>query len=160
MANRQALVSAFAGAGNQAAFGAIGGSTAGAVGAVAGVAGAIAQSALTYYYEGKYQALTDRQYQNTPDTLACVGNPLRRYYTANAGICLMEVTSDSYTQTRYNNKISNYGYDVNEYYDDISDFMSISGYYAFESEVKGNVPMDWKNQIASKFANGIRIMIV
>ena len=160
MANKQALVSAFAGAGNQAAFGAIGGSTAGAVGAVAGVAGAIAQSALTYYYEGKYQALTDRQYQNNPDTLACVGNPLRRYYSANAGICLMEVTSDSYSQTRYEKKLSNYGYDVNEYYDDISDFMKITGYYAFESEVKGNALMDWKNQIAGKFVSGMRMVIL
>lgn len=161
MQNKQAVVSAFAGAGNQAAFGAIGGSSTGAVGAVAGVTGAVAQTALTYYYEGKYQSLTDRQYHLTPDNLACVGNVLRRIlpYSGN-GDSIIEVTSDPYSLTRYDKKLSNYGYDVNEYFDSITDFMTVTGYYAFQSEVSGNALMDWKNAIASKFANGIRIVCV
>lgn len=161
--NEKALVSGLASTAQTAGFGAVGGGPAGAVaGAAAGIVSATAQYALNYAYEGKEQELVDRQYKNSQDSMVCFGNSLRYAHTPAivSAFSIYELDADSYSIGRYNAKTDTYGYDVNEYFDSITDFMTVSGYYAFECEVRGNVLMDWKNQIASKFANGIRIVIV
>ena len=155
--NAKASASAIAGGIQTGAIGAISG--AGPLGAVAGVSSALVQIGVNYAYEGKEQALKDKEYQLNQDAMITIGNSLTQIVGGLENcLSLYEITPDSYTIQRYNNKISTYGYNVNEYYNDSSWFTA--GYFIAQCEITGNCPMDWKNAIASKFANGIRIVSV
>lgn len=158
--NEKALVSGIGGSVQTAGFGAVGGGGAGAAAGLAGgLVSAVSTYAVNYLYEGKEQALTDAQYRNSQDSLVCIGNSMR--YASNPALAsvfsIWQLEADAYSLGRYNAKVATYGYDVNEYYSDVSMFIS-AGFYAFEAEVIGNVLMDWKNQIAGKLASGVRMV--
>lgn len=159
--NEKALVSGLSGSVQTAAFGALGGGPAGAIAGLAGgIVSATAEYAVNYIYEGSVQDLEDAKYRNSQDSFTVFGNSMRSYFQGpTPAICVVEMEGDAYSIARYNAKVSEYGYDVNEYYNDISMIIG-SGYYAMECEIMGNVLMDWKNQIAGKLSAGVRIVMI
>lgn len=157
----QQLMSSLASSASGAVGGAVGGSMAGigaGVGAAAGVAtgviSAIGNYAVSSYYSPKQQALIDKSYQNANDTITMCGGASSWLYLLSADVGVIKVTWDATIKATYESDVSNNGYYVNYVTDDFDSIIT-TGPIQATVEVTGGIPTAWKEQITSRFANGV-----
>ncbi len=160
----QQLVSGIASSATGAVGGAVGGSLAGigaGMGAVAGVAtgvvSALGNYAVSAYYSPKQQAIIDKSYKNANDTICMVGGASSYIFFNFDNGGLYKEEWDPTVKQAYTNDITNNGYYVNYATSDF-DSMIVNGPIQATVEVQGDIPIVWKEQITSRFANGVYLV--
>ena len=139
-------------------MGPIGGMTAGAGAALSGGSGLIStlgNYAIQSVYSPKIQALTDKAYVYANDTLTVMGSAsLFMFNTWKGGLFRMSWDSES---------LDTYNYDVqkNGYYtfyvpdDPAESLTDYAGPVTADVDVTGPIPTAWKEQIHTRFQNGV-----
>ena len=156
----QQLVSGIASSATGAVGGAVGGSMAGmgaGVGAVAGVAtgviSAVGNYAVSAYYSPKQQAIIDKSYTYANDTISMVGGASALLYMG-VEQGLIKVEWDEKVKTQYIQDTAINGYYVNSATSTFEG-MLINGPIQATVDVQGDIPIVWKEQITTRFANGV-----
>ncbi len=157
------LVERIAGAGQGAIGGAIAGgmSGAGGIGAVAGFGlnaiSSLGQYVINQHYDPKEQAIIDKRYKNSKDELIFVGSKVESILNQSTDFSIVEEAWDNDSQNRYFGYINTYGYKRDFYSLNCNQYYNV-GYMSGDFEIKGNIPNIWKNQINTRFRNGVRVI--
>lgn len=158
----QQLLSGIANSATSAAMGAImgpvGGLSAGAGAAVGGSSGllsSLGNYAIQSIYSPKQQALTDRAYHYANDSLAICGSVCYSMFNSWKG-GLFRVQWDVQSLDTYNYDVAKNGYHT--YYIPDDPAVSLTDYagpITADVDVTGPIPTAWKEQIHTRFLNGV-----
>ena len=145
--------------GQSAIGGGIAGGMAGMVGAgavggtVLGVASSLGQYALSGHYNQKEQQIIDARVKNTKDELGLIGEAVdsvrEPWYVTEEW--------DDLSKNRLIEHQNTYGNKLNYSSINCQNFYTV-GPMVGDFEIKGNIPNTWKNQINSRFRNGVRVI--
>jgi len=126
-------------------------------GTVLGVASSLGQYALNNYYAPKEQKLLDDLHKKGKSELLLYGERLASFVYRSTDFCIITETWDSESLTRYESDINTNGFVMNYPCLNCSQFYNV-GVLSGDFEINGNIPNIWKNQINSRFRNGVRVI--
>lgn len=141
-----------------ALMGPIGGMSAGAGAAMGGGGGLIStlgNYAIQSVYSPKIQAQTDKAYHYANDALSVCGSACYSMYNTWKG-GLFHIEWDTESKDTYNYDVQLNGYYTTYVPDDpMESLTDYAGPITADVDLSGSIPIAWKEQIHSRFANGV-----
>lgn len=158
--NEQQLVNSVTSIGTGSLTGAIVGGGVGAVaGAAASVVGSLVSYGMSQYYEPKIQNITDTMYRHAQDTLSISGLSCTDFLANGYGLYKFTLTADDYSIGRMDDDINTNGSYVDETTEN-GDNLIIEQPLQCNTHILGNIPSNWKEQIAQRFRNGVKLKVI
>ena len=132
------------------------------IGAISGVVSTVGGHFVNEYYGNKQQDVIDHQNRVAVDNLLLQGNGLTGLFNSNlyCGFYNVEYIGDLGTP-RTEKTIETYGYDINQHYPNVQEYinglMTVSGnpYVRGNFEINGHIPDSWKQKIKERFNGGV-----
>lgn len=148
--------------GGLATAGPVGAGVGAVIGATSGIIGTVGGYLVDEYYGNKQQDVIDHQYRNAYDNLLLQGNGVSLLYMnyLRCGFYEVKYVTDL-GYPRKEKSIETYGYNVNQHYPNIQNYidylMSVSGehYLRGNFEINGHIPDNWKQKIKDRFNGGV-----
>lgn len=158
--NEQQLVNSVTNIGTGALTGAIVGGGVGAVaGAGASVVGSLVSYGMAQYYDPKIQNITDTMYKHAQDTLSISGLSCTDFLSYGYGLYKFTLTADDYSIGRMADDINTNGSYVDETTEN-GENLIIEQPLQCNTQILGNIPSNWKQQIVQRFSNGVTLKVI
>lgn len=132
------------------------------VGAISGTVSTVGGHFVNEYYGNKQQDVIDHQYRNEYDNLLLQGSGISGLFEnlTDCGFYKISYETDLGTP-RTEKTIETYGYDINQHYPNVQEYinglMTVNGnpYVRGNFEINGHIPDSWKQKIKERFNGGV-----